>query len=301
MRQMKYDTNRHYLYPVMRPHSDDYPKGDFTTLLDAQFSSHDVDVSIEYTVNDDAINEHVRSSQARCVAMLYCRDTMYRQLVAKNIGKDKFRLLEKIPMRMLQNQVEVHPAIVANARIENFPTSTAHDEYGDKPIRLEKGQPLAVDNPWHFEVNSQQLKVDSLFNLAVDQQGELKDYEFDVVIDEKKRYVDIKANEDTIDSFRKLRKIKNATIPTIYLSSLVTVLSYFQEIEADDLISEDIPSVGWYRCLHKKLEDHNIVLDEPDSGSNYSIMRAAQQLLTSDSSLRPFGRLFQLGLIDDAE
>lgn len=298
---MKYDTNRHYLYPVMRPHSDDYPKGDFSTLLDARFSSHDVEVSVEYTVNDDTIDEHVRSSRARCVAMLYCRDTMYRQLVAKNIEEDKFRLLETIPMRLLQNQVEVHPIIVANTKIEDFSTSTAHEEYGDKQIRIEKGQPLAVDDTWHFEVNSQQLKVDSLFKLVADTQGELKNYEFDVIIDEKERYVDIKANEDTIESFRKLRKIKNATIPTIYLSSLVTILAYIQEIDADDISSEDVPSVGWYKCIHKKLEDHNIVLDEPDSGSKYSLMRAAQQLLTSDSSLRPFGRLFQLGLIDDAE
>lgn len=298
---MKYDTNRHYLYPVMRPHSDDYPKGDFSTLLDAQFSSHDVEVSIEYTVNDDTINEHVSSSHARCVAMLYCRDTMYRQLVAKNIGEDKFRLLETIPMRLLQNQVEVHPIIVANTKIEDFSTSTAHEEYGDKQIRIEKGQPLAVDDPWHFEVNSQQLKVDSLFKLVADTQGELKNYEFDVIMDEKERYVDIKANEDTIESFRKLRKIKNATIPTIYLSSLVTILAYIQEIDAEDISSEDMPSVGWYKCIHKKLEDHNIVLDELDSGSKYSLMRAAQQLLTSDSSLRPFGRLFQLGLIDDVE
>ena len=299
---MKYDTNRHYLYPVMRPHSDDYPKGDFSTLLNTQYSSHNVEVSIEYTVSDDTINEYVRSSQARCVAMLYCRDTMYRQLLQQNIGEDKFRLSEKIPMRLLQNQVEVHPAIVAHTRIKNFSTATAHDEYSDQHIRIEKGQPLAVDDPWHFEVNSQQLKVDSLFKLAVDEQGELKDYEFDVTINEKERYVDIKANEDTIDSFRKLRKIKNATIPTIYLSSLITLLSRFQEINAySDLSFEDIPSVGWYRCLHKKLEDYNIVLDEPDNGSKHSIMRAAQQLLTSDSSLRPYGRLFQLGLIDDTE
>lgn len=300
---MKFDVNRHYLYPVLRPHSDDYgEEASFVTLLDTQSSSHNVEVRMEYAVSDATIKEQVLSSKARCVAMLYCRDTMYRQLLKQNVSDDKFSLFESIPMYLLRNQVEVHPAIVAQTIIETFPTSTAHSEYGGIPIRLAKGQPLAVDNPWFFDVNSQQLKVDSLFKLVVDTQDDLKDYEFDVVVDEKERYVDIKANENTIDSFRKLRKIRNATIPTIYLSSLITLLSRFQEINADnDLSLEDIPSVGWYRCVDQKLKDHNIMFGDSDSGSTHTVMRAAQQLLTSDSSLRPFGRIFQLGLVDDVE
>ena len=300
---MKYDVNRHYLYPVLRPHSDDYGEdATFLTSLEAQPSSHNVEVRMEYSVSDATIKEQVLSSQARCVAMLYCRDTMYRQLLKQNVLDDQFSLFEVIPIHLLCNQVEIHPAIVAQTLIKTFPTSTAHSEYGGIPITLAKGQPLAVDNPWYFDVNSQQLKVDSLFKLVVDTQSDLKDYEFDVVVDEKERYVDIKANEDTIDSFRRLRSIKNATIPTIYLSSLITLLSRFQEICTDnDLSFEDIPSVGWYRCVNQKLIDHNIMFGDSDSGSTHTLMRAAQQLLTSDSSLRPFGRIFQLGLVDDVE
>lgn len=300
---MKFDVNRHYFHPVLRPHSDDYGEdSSFLTSLDTQPSSHNVEVRIDYTVSDATIKEHVLSSKARCVAMLYCRDTMYRQLLKQNISDNKFSLLEVIPMRLLQNQVEVHPAIVAQTIIQTFPTSTAHSEYGGIPIELAKGQPLAVGDPWYFEVNSQQLKVDSLFKLVVDTQGDLKDYEFDVAIDERERYVNIKANENTIESFRKLRKIKNATIPTVYLSCLITLLSRFQEIDTDeDMSLEDIPSVGWYRCIDQKIKHHNIDFGESGSGSSHTIMRAAQQLLTSDSSLRPFGRIFQLGLVDDVE
>lgn len=300
---MKYDVNRHYLYPVIRPHSDDYPKGSFSTKLETQETSSSVETKLEFFVSDETIKEQIITSQARCFAMLYCRDTMYRQPLQMTLVDDKFCLLETISMRWLRNQVQVHPAIVACTTIENFPTSTAHPEYGNIPITIEKGRPLAVDNPWSFVVNPQQLKVDSLFKLTVDKQEKYKMDEFDLKIDEDERFVDIIANEDTIDLFRKLRGVRNATIPSIYLSSLITLLAYFKEIDDNNYgeIPESIPSVGWYRCIHQKLKDNNINLGGSDIGSEYTIMRAAQLLLTGDSYLRPFGRLFKLGLVDDAE
>lgn len=299
---MKYDANRHYLYPVIRPHSDDYPKSSFSTLLENRQTSSNVEVKLEFLISDEIIEDHVLTSQARCLAMLYCRDTMYRQPLETTYN-NRFCLLETISMRYLRNQVEVHPAIVACDTIENFPTSTAHTEYGNISIPIEKGRPLAVDNSWSFVVNPQQLKVDSLFKLKVDNQDEYKVDEFDLKIDHNERFVDIIANQDTIDMFRRLRGVRNATIPSVFLSSLITVLSYFRELDDDNdgEIPESIPSIGWYRCIHQKLKDNNINLGSSNFGSEHTIMRAAQLLLTSDSLLRPFGRLFKLGLIDDAE
>lgn len=300
---MKYDANRHYLYPVIRPHSDDYPKSSFSTLLENRQTSSNVEVKLEFLISDEIIEDHVLTSQARCLAMLYCRDTMYRQPLETTLDNNRFCLLETISMRYLRNQVEVHPAIVACDTIENFPTSTAHTEYGNISIPIEKGRPLAVDNSWSFVVNPQQLKVDSLFKLKVDNQDEYKVDEFDLKIDHNERFVDIIANQDTIDMFRRLRGVRNATIPSVFLSSLITVLSYFRELDDDNdgEIPESIPSIGWYRCIHQKLKDNNINLGSSNFGSEHTIMRAAQLLLTSDSLLRPFGRLFKLGLIDDAE
>ncbi len=300
---MKYSPNRHYLYPVARPFSDDYPGSLFSTELSVNYSSNDIVVHIEYNINNETIRSYIHSSQVCCVAMLYCRDTIYRKPLLNVSEGDMFSLYETIPMSLLHDVVEVHPAIVACKDIEFFPTITAHSEYGNSPIKIEKGQPLAVDHPWHFEVNPQQRQVHSIFKLVVDTAGDLKADEFDIKINHQERYVDIIADEDTIQRFRSLRSNRNVTFSSLFLSSLITVLSYFKEIDEDqDIMTlEDIPSAGWYRCIYQKLKDHSITLGADDNITEYSIMRAAQLLLTGDSYLRPFGRLFNSVLMDDTE
>lgn len=293
---MKYNPNRHYLHPVARPHADDYPDSHFSTRLEVKHFSNDVVVKIEYIIDDDIINGKINSSQASCVAMLYCRDTMYRNGITNTQDDNYFKLYETIPLRVLKNWVEIHPAIVAKTDIEMFSTQTAHPEYKGLPIRIEKGTPLAVDNTWHFEVNAKKYQTHSFFNLIAD--NDLRSDEFDVQIDIHRPYVDIIADETTIEAFRSLRSNRNITFPSVFLSALITVLSEFKErnFENEGDVPESVPSEGWYRCIYKKLHENGIELGYDDREGNYSIMRAAQLLLTGDSYLRPFGRLFKLDL-----
>ena len=300
---MKYDSNRHYLTPVARPYADDYPGIMFETRLEVRQSSNNVIVDMEYIITDRNIREAITSSQAICSGMLYCRDTMYR-IPMLNIGKDHFNLSESIPIRMLKNLVEIHPAIVAKTTIEQFSTATAHSEYGRLPIRIERGRPLAVDGVWYFEVDARHLQTHSIFNLKTDKENVLRRDEFDIQVDIDERYVSIVADEKTLESFRTRRNNKNITIPSVYLSALITVLSLFNEVDSSNEgdIPESAPSGGWYRCIHQKLRDKGVTLKNDYDGGEYTIMRAAQLLLTADTfGLRPFGRLAYLGLVDDAE
>ena len=301
---MKYDSNRHYLYPVARPHADDYPSIMFETRLDVRHSSQSVIVDIEYIIPDSNIRDAVISFQAMCTGMLYCRDTMYRKPMTQNYGADHFKLSEVIPIRMLRNLVEIHPAIVARTTIEKLSTSVAHPEYEGLPIRIERGRPLAVDAVWYFEVDSRQLQAHSMFNLIPDEEGVLKRDEFDIQADINERYVSIVAEEETLESFRALRNNKNMTFPSVYLSALITVLSYFSEVDSEHggNVPESTPSGGWYRCVHKQLRDAGVTLKNENQGGEYTIMRAAQKLLTSDD-FRPFGRLASLGvgMVDDVD
>ena len=302
---MKYDSNRHYLYPVARPHADDYPGIDFETRLEVRHSSNRVIVDMKYIIPDGNIRDAVISSQAICSGMLYCRDTMYRKPMLR-FSADPFKLSEVIPIRMLRNQVEIHPAIVAKTAIQEFTTKTAHPEYNGMPIRIERGRPLAVDGLWHFEVNARHLQTHSMFNLIPDETGVLRRDEFDIQVDINERYVSIIADEHTLESFRGLRNNNNMVFPSVYLSALITVLSYFNEVDSEHGgdVPESTPSGGWYRCVHQKLRDAGVTLKNENQGGEYTIMRAAQQLLTSDTfGLRPFGRLALLvdGMVDDVD
>lgn len=291
---MRHDPNRHFLYPVARPFSDDYSDNAVTADVKADHMSDGVQVSVEYKVNDASIHQQVLDSKARCVAMLYCTDTLYRRSIRETVNGNPFEITEKVPLNKLRNRVQVHPVIVANCDIETLPLHTAHPEYKGRTFSIKTGQPLAFDYPMYFNVNPFLIKLQSIFNLVTDTDGnKVQADEFEIEMDANQRYINIIADEDTMSWFQEIRSNRNVTFPSIYMSTLVAVLSYFRELEEDNggNIPDIYPSDGWYWCIHRKLDRQSITLSDHPDKDQVSLIRAAQALLTGESKFRPFKRL----------
>ena len=273
---MKYDPNRNYLYPVMRPFADDYGDALLTTSVRAQPDSKNLTINIDFEVSDVRIREQVADGNARCTAMLYCRDTMYRKTLQSYTGR--FDLTDSIPLRLLANNVELNPAIVTIEDLEH-PTDTAHAEYGRNPVRIGKLHPLATDQTWHFQVNPKQRQTESIFNLVKDDELELQDGEFDIVLEPTDRYIIIKANTATLDGFKLVRNSdETLAVSTVFLSALVEALAWIKNAEDNDetMVAND----GWVDCIKGNLQKRNISLGGRDETGNYSsLFRAAQRLL----------------------
>ena len=302
---MRHDPNRHFLYPVARPLSDDYPENSVIAVVKADLISDAVQITVEYQIEDPSIKQLVMDSAARCVAMLYCTDTLYRRPIRKTINSNPFEIRETVPLGSLRNRVQVHPVIVADCNIEELPLQTTHSEYQGMTFKLKAGQPLAVDSPMYFNVNPSQIKLQSIFNLVTDMDGsKVQADEFEIEMNINERYIDIIADEDTMSWFQELRSKRNVTFPSIYMSSLITVLSYFRELDeaSNGDIDDRVPSDGWFWCIHRKLDDQGITLSDSTAQDKetVSLLRAAQSLLTGQSNFRPFKRLlWQQGVESD--
>ena len=256
--------------------------------------SDSVQVSVKYQINDASLHQQVLDSRARCVAMLYCMDTLYRRSIRETVNDNPFEITEIVPLNRLRNQVQVHPVIVADCDIEALPIHTAHPEYQGRTFSLKAGQPLAFDYPMYFNVNPFLIKLQSIFNLVTDKDGsKVQADEFEIEMDANQQYINIIADEDTMSWFQEIRSNRNVTFPSIYMSTLVTVLSYFRELEEDNSgnIPDTYPSNGWYWCIHRKLGEQDITLSGHPDKNQVSLIRAAQALLTGDSKFRPFKRL----------
>lgn len=300
---MKHDPNRHFLYPVARPLSDDYPDSTITADVKTDLVSDSVQVTVTYQVDDPSIYQQLLDAKARCVAMLYCTDTLYRRSIRKPVDNNPFEITDTVPLNRLRNRVQVHPVIVADCDIEELPLQTAHSEYRGRSFSLRTGQPLAFDSPMYFNVNPSQMKLQSIFNLVIDtDSSKVQADEFEIEMDATQRYVNIIADENTMSWFQELRSNRNITFPSIYMSSLITVLSYFRDIDegSDENTLDKIPYDGWFWCIRRKLEDQNITLSDDSSKEQISLIKAAQSLLTVHSNSRPFKRLlWQQGVESD--
>lgn len=283
---MKYEPKRNYLYPVLRPYSDDYSSEELGIEVTADPVDGHLRIGVKFGVGEPSIRNQIVAGNARCVAMLYCRDTLHRETL--RAGNGRFELQKEIPSRYLVNDVEIHPAVVAVNGI-NHPTKTAHPEYGGAAFQVGKFQPLATAQTWRFSVNADQRAAKGIFNLAVD--DDMPPDMFDIEMDPAERYITIKADTETRAQFMNIRRNELLTLPSVYMNALVEALSYIKYTEDVD----DVNSVGWVNCIRDNLNKHNIRLGGDDD-SGHSLMYAAQMLLS-----KPFGDMirFELDRIDD--
>ena len=278
MNEVKYEPKRNYTYPVLRPWSDDYNDAEMRTSVEASVVGQDIRVTVDFEVSEPAIMHQVDAGNAQCVAMLYCRDTLHRQMLAAPTGL--FKLECDVPSQLLVNDVELHPAIVTRSGL-NHSTRTAHDEYRGNPVQIGKLQPLATAHTWRFQVNPSHMPTKSIFELApIDT---FPSDIFDVEVDPTKRYIVIKASEETMKQFEGLRNREHLTLPSVYITALCEALTHLKYQSDDDA---DQASGGWVDCIRSKLNEHDIDLGSTTENGSHTVIRAAQLLLE-----KPFGEL----------
>ena len=275
---MKYEAKRNYLYPVSRPWADDYAAPDMNIAVTADPVDYDVRINIQFSAVEESIKLQVEAGSARCVAMLYCRETLHRKMLNADIGK--FSLTEFIDGNLLFGDVELNPAIIAMESV-NHSTRTAHREYGGSPIRIGKFQPLAIAQTWRFQVNVAERPAKSVFNLKVDENEELLDDMFGIRVDHNEPYIDIVANANTMKRFNDMRASDWFTTPSVYMNALMEALASIKHNGAD---SDNAPTNGWLNCIKNHLAKHKLDIGNHETPGEHSLLYAAQMLLS-----KPFG------------
>lgn len=290
---MKYEANRYFLYPVARRFFNDYPESEIRAKCKAEQAFDRVQITLTYQVDDISISRQIRDSSARCVAMLYCADTLYRQSIQAS-PDSPFKIVTSVPMILLRNRVQVHPVIVAQKDIQLLPLGNVHKEYAGMSFNIKAGQPLAIASRWSFNVDP--IQMQSIFNLNID--NKYKPDEFEVLIDPTEKYIDIIANDNTMSWFHKIRRDKKVVLPSIYISSLITVLSEFKEYnkEVEDILN-GYPSDGWFWSIRRKMDEIGITLSDDSDKEKCSLMMAAQRLLTGHG-YPPFRHLLEQQGVD---
>lgn len=78
---MKFDIQKAFPYPVLRPFSDDYNDAEFQTTVDIKVSESEIRMQLFFNISSNDIVEQIHVNRAEYVAVISCRDTYMRHVL----------------------------------------------------------------------------------------------------------------------------------------------------------------------------------------------------------------------------
>ena len=247
---MKFDARRHIPHPVLTPANDDYPDAHLdVTVSDVSVIDNNACFSIEFDVSEPTLTNTVRSGQASCKAMVYCRGTLFRQDLEAPPGT--FTIRAALPMDQLMGVVEIHPFIVSTQEVD-LAAGAVHREYRDYSAVLSVSQrePLAAANKREFEITPQRHNLDSLFIFQTDPENSLPPGQFDIDLNPGERQIAILVNDNEHDQLMTLRSAKIMAVASMYMSAMVQAFAFLEYADEDGL--DDAPANGWVQYLSSR-------------------------------------------------
>ena len=273
---MRYNPNAYIDYPVLRPHSSDYPDGQISTNLVQGRENDYLRINLSFDIEEPGILKQIEKGDAMCCAFLYCSNTCYSEMLTA--AQSATSISNLTLLSRLKGRVELHPSVIAVDDLV-LRTETAHPEYKNETMPVQVRKQLAMDEPWHFAVGLVG-PIESVFQLQQADPGEsLEDGEFDFQIDPTARYIVIKANHKTFQDFQNIRDRgqKNLTSASVYLCALTAALGSLED-EHDG--SE--PAEGWAATVRSLVQKASI--QWPDACSDGL---AAQRLMRKPLAALP--------------
>ena len=274
---MRYDPNKAYLYPVLRPNSTDYPRAEFQAEPDPERIERTtaVRVSAEFNLSDPDLLRLIEGGAAQYVLLVRATATHHR---SSNRSADPKIDLE-FKSGELSGRTEVRGLVVAVRDLPGFRAEGWHDDYIGMTFDLPAGAVLAEDEPREYFIdNAEEAPVGSIFQVR---RAPLPDGRWNCDLTGDR--VTLRMSEGDYRRFMDARSRVNRSpeamyiMNAVYLPALVHVL---QEADHDD--DEDYSDCRWYRSLDTRLED----CERPQLGKGQDRLDDAQRLLD-----QPFARL----------
>lgn len=246
---MKFDRQKAFPYPVLRPYSDDYVDIDFQAIVEFKVSEDKVQASLSYALSSEEISEQIGQGNAEYVSIISCRDTYQRTIVKsnKNISRVDFDI------GSLRGEIRVDPYVVACKDITNFISPDINDEFGPGPFEFAAGEVLAQDESQVFYIDRDLFKpVTSVFEMVM--KDNLSNGEWSIGFDQD--HIQIGFSKDMkgkIDDARNSTKKKAILLNSIYFTSVMQAIQKLKEAP------DDFEEYKWAEVFKKKA--HNDGLD----------------------------------------
>jgi hypothetical protein len=222
---MKFDRNKAFPYPVLRPYSDDYVNVDFQTAVNFQITEEHVCVAVDYTISSKAILGEIQKRRAVYVSVVSCRDTYFREVLPSS----KSNLAHQFDAGQLRGEVRIDPYVVIMKAVPKYSASEINPEFQKKTFTFSPGDILAQDESQVFYIERDLFKpITSVFDLV--KNDALSGGEWLIGLEENHVQIEVSPEtKETIDGARNNKNHKVTLLNSLYFAAVVHAVQKLKE------------------------------------------------------------------------
>ena len=251
---MKFDKNKAFPYPVLRPFSDDYIDVEFQATVEFLVSKEIIKVNISHAISSDEIVKEIELGNAEYVAAISCRDTYYQHVV-RSSEKDA---TADFDIGQLRGEVRVNPYVVVKKDIAAFTSPDINPEFGPGPFQFVAGDVLAQDDAQVFYIDRDLLKpITSVFDLV--KKDEQSDGVWTIGFDEEHIQIEVSPKmKESIDNARNSKNNRVVLVNSIYFAAVMQAVQKLKDEETRATYSDRKWAQVMLAQAHNKGLDLNV-------------------------------------------
>lgn len=252
---MKFDRNKTFPYPVLRPFSDDYIDVEFQTNVDFSSDEGVVTADISYRVSSAELIEQIKIGNARFVSLVSCRETYFRDVLTS----DARQIVKNFDVGNLRGEVKVDSYIIAVKKIPSFSCPDINPEFGRDNFAFTPGDVLAQDETAVFYIDRDLFKpVTSVFDLV--KNPEYSEGEWRISLDDDHIQIVVStAMKESIDNARNNTNMKVILLNSIYFTAAVHAIQRLKEH------GSDYEDKKWGRVFYRQIHNNGLDLVSTDA------------------------------------
>ena len=254
---MKFDRNKTFPYPVLRPYSDDYNDVEFQATVEFVVSKDKIIVNVGYAISSKEIATEIINGNAEFVATVGCRDTYFQHVLRST----DMNASAEFDIGELRGEVRVNPYIAVKKDIPAFSSQDINDEFGDKPFSFSIGDVLAQDDAQIFYIDRDLLKpITSVFDL-VKKDGQSDDIWTISFDDDHIQIVVSPKMKESIDAARNSPAKRAVLMNSIYFSAVMQAIQKLQNEETRATYSDK----KWVQVFERSAHNKGIDINSSDA------------------------------------
>lgn len=222
---MKFDKNKAFPYPVLRPYCDDYVGVEFQTIVEFEISKESVVAKITNAISSEDMMAVIENGHAIYVSIVSCRDTYFRSVLTSK--EPKFEM--SFDVGSLRGEVRVDSYIVAIKDIHEFKSKDINSEFGQDAFSFSPGDVLAQDETQIFYIERDLFKpISSVVDLV--KNDYLSDGEWRVGLDDNHIQIEVSPQmKESIDSARNNKFKQVVLLNSLYFPAITHALQMLKQ------------------------------------------------------------------------
>jgi hypothetical protein len=268
---MRFDHQKSFPYPVLRPDIDDYLKSEFQVTVDIQGTKDNkrLNATVQVALSSDQIRKEIAKGNAAVTVIFSCRETYFRD----TITTDRFEIKKSFDAGDLRGEVAIYPFVVALKRIKNFSAPDINSEFKKETFAFEPGEVLAAEEPKVVFIDRELFKPISSI-LQIVRSDSVTGFEWKVGLEQNKLQIELSAEaKQVVDQARNGRRNRAVLINSIYFAAVMEAIQKLKDDEST--------YINWRWAQVITQQCHNAAIDLA-SHDSYQI---TQRLLNSPLAL----------------